>query len=172
MCFDPVTMGVLSFAVGAAQQVVQYQAQVQESKATQENALKAYANDQAQLSRRQMQEQDAASQKANTLNKEEAVKTSEVELSASSAGVSGVSVSNLVADVHRRASESRVNQFINTKAAIEQLQQEKKGAQNTAQGRINSAPRPSALGLIAGIAGSGLSAYSGYQKQLSYADNA
>lgn len=172
MCFDPATMAVLSFAVGAVQQVVQYQAQAEESKNTQKNALQAYSNDLTQLSRRQMQEQDAANQKALGLNREEAVKASEVELSAASAGVSGVSVDSLVADVHRQASFARVNQFDNTKAAVAQLQQEKKGAQNTAQGRINSAPMPSALGLIAGIAGTGLSAYGDYTKQLNYAEAA
>lgn len=170
MCFDPVTAAVLSFAVGAAQQVVAYQAQVQESKATEKNALQAYSNDQTQLSRRQMQEQDAAAQKAQSINIDEAGKASEVALSASSAGVSGVSVGNLLADVHRRASSARVNQFANTEATIAQLQQEKIGAKNTAQSRINSAPRPSALGLIAGITGSGLGAYGDYNKQLQYAE--
>lgn len=170
MCFDPVTMAVLTFATQAVTQVVQYAGAAQESKATDEAARAAYNSDQIQLTRRQIQEQDAASQKAQDITKDEAQKSSEVALSAGSAGVSGVSVENLVADVHRRASSARVNQFANTQAALNQLQMEKTGARNTAQSRINSAPMPSALGLIAGITGSGLSSYAGYQKQLQYAD--
>jgi hypothetical protein len=172
MCFDPVTMGILSFAVGAVQQVASFSAQQQEADAAEKAAHKAYENDTTQLTRRQLQENDAASQKALDISKDEAVKASEVELSASSANVSGVSVGNLLADVHRRASSARVNQFANTHSAVQQLQQEKVGARNTAIGRINASPRPSALGLIAGIAGAGLSAAGDYNKQLQYADAA
>jgi hypothetical protein len=77
-------------------------------------------------------------------------------------------VDNLVGDVTRQASQNRQNQFDNTKMAITQLQQEKKGSQATAQSRINSAPRPSALGLIAGIGGAALSGMNTYNQQMSY----
>jgi hypothetical protein len=53
--------------------------------------------------------------------------------------------------------------------AIDQLQLEKKQSQAQAQSRINSAPRPSALSLVAGIGGAALSGMSTYNQQMSYA---
>ncbi|RWP84732.1 MAG: hypothetical protein EOR11_19930 [Mesorhizobium sp.] len=160
----------MSFAVGAMQSVAQYQAAAEESKATREAALQAFSNDQNALSRRQIQEADASNQKVQQVNLDEARKVSEVRLSASSAGVSGISVGNLIGDVTRQASTNRQNQFDNTKMAINQLQLEKKSSQAQAQSRINSAPKPSALGLIAGIGGATLSGFNTYNKQMSYAD--
>lgn len=170
MCFDPVSMGLISFAVGAVQSVAQYQAQSEEAEATRKNALQAYANDQNAINHRQIQEAEASSQKVQQINLEEAKKVSEVRLSASSAGVSGISVGNLIGDVTRQASTNRQNQFENTKMAINQLQLEKKSSQTQAQGRINSAPRPSALGLIAGIGGAALSGMNTYNQQMSYSN--
>lgn len=170
MCFDPVTAGFLSFAVGAVQSIAQYNAQAEEAAATRKASLQAYANDQNAIAHRQIQEADAGSQKVQQVNLEEAKKVSEVRLSASSAGVTGISVGNLVGDVTRQASQNRQNQFDNTKMAINQLQLERKSSQSQAQSRINSAPRPSALGLIAGIGGAALSGMSTYNRQMSYAD--
>lgn len=164
MCFDPVTMGVLSFAVGAAQSVVQFAAANQEAKATEQNALQAFSNEQNQLSLRQMQEADATAQKQKQQNLEEAEKKAAVEVSAASAGVSGISVDNLIMDVSRQAARNRQTQFENTKMAVAQLQTEKKGSRSQAQSRINSAPRPSALSLVAGIGGAALDGYNSYSK--------
>lgn len=168
MCFDPVSMGLMTFAVGAVQSIAQYQAASEEAEATRKNALQAYVNDQNAINHRQIQEADASAQKVQQINLEEAKKVSEVRLSASSAGVSGISVDNLVADVTRQASQNRQNQFDNTRMAINQLQLEKKSSQMQAQSRINSAPRPSALSLIAGIGGAALSGMSTYNQQMSY----
>lgn len=164
MCFDPVTMGVLSFAVGAAQQIAQFSAANQEAKAVEENANAAFRNDQTQLSLRQMQEADALAQKQKTQNLEEAEKKASVEVSAASAGVAGISVDNLIMDVQRKAARNRQTQFENTKMALAQLQLEKKASRNQAQSRINSAPRPSALGLVAGLGGAALDGYNTYDK--------
>lgn len=168
MCFDPVSMGLMSFAVGAVQSIAQYQAASEEAEATRKNALQAYANDQNAINHRQIQEADAGSQKAAQINLEEAKKVSEVRLSASSAGVSGISLDNLVGDVTRQAATNRQNQFDNTRMAINQLQLEKKQSQAQAQSRINSAPKPSALSLIAGIGGAALNGMSTYNQQMNY----
>lgn len=170
MCFDPVTAGLLSFAVGAVQSIAQYNAQAEEAEATRKNALQAYANDQNAIAHRQIQEADAGAQKVQQINLDEAKKTSEVQLSASSAGVTGISVDNLVSDVTRQASQNRQNQFDNTKMAITQLQLERKQSQAQAQSRINSAPRPSALSLVAGIGGAALSGMNTYNRQMSYSE--
>ncbi|RWI46823.1 MAG: hypothetical protein EOQ93_29285 [Mesorhizobium sp.] len=170
MCFDPVTAGVLTFAVGAAQSVAQYAAADAEAKAARQSALQAYANDQNAIAHRQIQETEAGSQKVQQINLDEAKKVSEVKLSASSAGVSGISVDNLIGDVTRQASQNRQNQFENTRMALNQLQLERKQSQAQAQSRINSAPRPSALSLVAGIGGAALSGFNTYSQQMQYAE--
>lgn len=170
MCFDPVTMAIMTFATGAMKSIAEYNAQSEEAAATQKNALQAYSNDQVALAHRQIQEADAGSQKVQQIDLEEAKKVSEVKLSASSAGVTGISVGNLVGDVTRQASQNRQNQFDNTKMAINQLQLEKTQSQAQAQSRIDSAPKPSALSLIAGIGGSALSGMNTYSKPMSFAD--
>jgi hypothetical protein len=168
MCFDPVSLGIMTFAMGAVKSIAEYQAASEESAAVEKNALAAYANDQTAINHRQIQEADASSQKVQQINLEEAKKVSEVRLSAASAGVSGISVDNLVGDVTRQASQNRQNQFENTKMAIDQLQLEKKQSQTQAQSRINSAPRPSALSLVAGIGGAALNGMTTYNQQMAY----
>lgn len=157
MCFDPVTAGVLSFAVGAAQAVATFAAANQEAKATQENAATAFENEQRQSSLRQMQEADAANQKKAIGNIEEAQKVAEVNVSAAGSNVSGISVDNLVMDVRRQSARNRDTIGQNLKMTVAQIQQQKKASQAQAQSRINSAPRPSALSLVAGIGGAALS---------------
>ncbi|WP_269929943.1 virion core protein, T7 gp14 family [Aminobacter sp. HY435] len=166
MCFDPVTMGVMSAAIGVAQSVAQFAAQQQQAKAVEKNAIQAFENDQNQASLRQIQEADALAQKQKLQNLEEAEKVAEVEVSASTANVTGISVGNLVAGIRRRASTNRQTQFENTKMTVAQLQMEKKASRSNAQSRINSAPRPSALSLVAGIGGAMLDGYNTYDKMV------
>jgi hypothetical protein len=160
-------MGILTAVTAAASTVTSYVGQEQTAKATQDAAIKAYATEQHQLTLREMQEQDAASQKTSIQNIEDAQKSAEVAVSAASGGVGGVSVDNLIADVHRQAARNRNTIFENTQMTVAQLQQEKKGAQATAQSRINSAPRPSPLSLVAGLGGDALSGYNAYNKYVS-----
>lgn len=164
MCFDPMTMGLITAGIGVAQSVAQYSAQMQQAKAVEQNALQAFRNDQDQASLRQIQEADALAQKQKLQNLEEAEKVAEVEVSAAGANVSGISVGNLVAGIQRRAANNRQTQFENTKMTVAQLQLEKKGSRTNAQSRINSAPRPSALSLVAGIGGSLMDGYNTYDK--------
>lgn len=160
MCFDPLTL-----IIGALSSVAQFAGQMQQSKQNEKNALQAFRNDQTALTLRQLQEQEATAQKTQETNIEEAQKVSEVKLSAAGGGVAGISVANIVGDVKRRAERNRSTQIRNTQMTLAQLQQEKEGARATAQSRINSVPRPSALSLIAGIAGAGLDSYNTNQRR-------
>lgn len=166
MC-DPVTMAVATFALGATTEVLGYAAQNQEAKAVQSAAAAAYKQDQTQISLRQIQEADAEAHQVNQQNLEEAKVVSKVQASASDANVAGVSVDNIVADVRRQAARNRETIKANTRMTVMQLEQERKGSRSRNQGRINAAPRPNPLSLVAGIGGAALSGYNAYSKQMS-----
>lgn len=155
-----------TFLVGTIQSVVAYQAQKQESDAVRQASMQAYENDTTQLTRRQMQEADATSQKLQLSSIEEAQKAAAVEASAAESGVSGISLGNLLADVARTGANNRMTEKTNRDMMLAQLQQEKKGSQAQNQGRINSAPRPSPLSLIAGIGGAAVDASNQAQKAM------
>lgn len=161
MC-DPVTLGLVSFATGAAQSVASYVAQNQESKATQAAAEQSWRDQQTQITQRHMQEEDALKQKKTQQNIEEARARAEVEVSGAASGVEGISLDNLMSDVSRRAATNRQTEETNTAMVLSQLRQQRKSVTSEAVGRINSAPRASPLQLIAGIGSAGVSGYNNY----------
>lgn len=166
MC-GPLAIGLLTFGVSAIGQVAQFQAQKDEAATARHNALVQTNNENIALSRRQMQEADALTQKKLDLNIDEAQRGAEVSVSAASGGVAGISVDNLLQEVGRRAQRNRDVASENTRMQIAHLQDQKKSSADLAQGRIDASPDPSPIGLVAGIAGSALSSYSSYQKAIS-----
>lgn len=156
-------LGLISFGVGAVQSIAQYSAQKQEAKQNQENAESAWAQQQNQLTKRAMQEEDALRQKQQTMNIEEAQAKASTVASAAGAGVAGLSLDNIVADVGRRASFNRQAEEENTRNTLAQIRMERKGVNSQAQSRINSVPKPSALSLVAGIGGAAIKGYSSYK---------
>lgn len=163
MC-DPVTLGLLSAGIGAAGTVSTYMGQQQQAKATKAAAEDAFKNDQAQLTRRELQEEEALAQKQQSNNLEEAEVLATAQVGAIESGTGGISLDNLLTDVSRRAARNRVTENTNTKNTIAQIQMEKKGSASNAQSRVNSAPRPSALSLVAGLGGNMLGGYNTYNK--------
>lgn len=156
-------LGLLTFGVGAVQAVSQYSAQKSEEKANRQNAQEAWKNQQHQLTKRAMQEEDALNQKKQAQNIEEAQVKADTVASAAGAGVAGLSLDNLVADVGRRASLNRQAEEENTRNTLAQIRMERKGVNAQAQGRINSVPKPSALSLVAGIGSAALKGYNSYK---------
>ncbi len=148
-----------AFAVSALSSVVSFMAATEESKAVEKSATEAYKQDQKVASLRQIQEQDATAQKLHLANIDEAEKRATVEVSGAEAGVAGISVNNLLADVTRKAATNRQTERENLRMTTRQLQLDKEGSRARNQGRINSAPRPNPLGLVAGIAGAGIKAF-------------
>lgn len=148
-----------TFAIGALQAVVSFAAASAEASATEDSARAAYQVDQQQINLRQMQEQDATAQKLHLQNIEEAEVRADAELSGAEAGVGGISIGNLTADITRRAARNRQTERTNLNQTVQQLQMDKKQSQARNQSRINASPKPSPLSLVAGIAGAGLDAY-------------
>lgn len=157
-------MGVLSFAVGAAQAIAQYSAQQQAYDDNKAAVEASYRDQQTQLTQREMQEQDALKQKLQQQNIQEAQASAETQVNGAASGFTGISLDNLMADVSRRASMNRETERTNTDMIISQLETEKTAAQSTAQGRIASVQPPSALSLVAGIGSAAVNGYSSYTK--------
>lgn len=164
MC-APIAIGILSFALSAAGSIAQYAGQMAVAKRTEENAAKAYENDSRQLTIRQIQEQDAAGQKLQQMNLDEAERKGEVEVQAAEGGVAGLSLDGILRDVGARAARNRETERTNLRNVVTQLQYEKKGSQAQNQGRINNAPRPSPFSLVAGIGSAALDTYGSFKKK-------
>ncbi|MGR9131733.1 virion core protein, T7 gp14 family [Rhizobium leguminosarum] len=162
MCEPSLLVGALSFAVSGVKAVAEYQAQNQEAKANEKASVQTWKDQQTQISQREMQEQDALRQKQTQQNIEEAQAKAEVAVSGAAAGVSGISLDNLLQDVGRRAETNRQVEQTNTDMVFSQLRLQRKGINSEAQSRINSVPRASPLTLIAGLGSAGVSGYNSY----------
>lgn len=163
MC-EPVTLGLLSFGMGAAQTVVGYLGQQETAKQQREAAIASDVEAQNQLTLRQVQESQALAQKKQDQNVEEAIALSEVEASATARGVGGLSVSNLLTDVKRRAAYNRRTAQDNHDMTIQQMAAEKKGSSSVATQRVKAAQGPSPLQLVAGLGGDALGGLNAYNK--------
>jgi hypothetical protein len=157
-----------TFAMGAAQAGLGYAAQQQDYKSQKAawkqnyvNSLAAGRDDQEALTAREMQENDAFSQKQHLSMIEEAQAEGSAIVSAQANGTSGQGVELLIRDIQGEANYNRSINEQNWKNTAEQLTREKKGAVNTMKSRINSvaAPRkPGVAGLILGVASAGVKA--------------
>lgn len=168
MC--PPVIAAVTLAMGVAQAVVGHQAAQAdyEAKSAQwrqnyTNALAAGRDEGRQLTLRQLQEQDAFVQKRHLSMVEQAQKGAEIRVQQASAGVAGVSVDSLIAEVDRQAGLNQATLETNWRNTAQQLQTEKDASVNRTQSRINSVSRPtspSGASLFVGILGAGVKAAS------------
>lgn len=161
--------GLLSFAIGAAQEVMGYQAEVasanEQNRQYRENAMRANQNardEQFQTQQRMLQEQEksAVEKMDNVREAREAKATAAV--AAGEAGVSGLSVDALLAEFDGRAASANDRVDQNTEWTMSQLNNEMKGIRAKAEDRINSvqrAARPTFFNTGLKIAGAGLDSY-------------
>lgn len=151
-------------ALQGIQAIASFQGQKQQASAVRQAAIADYERKSTEINRRQMQEDDAAAQKDGLQSLEEAQRGADAEVSAAAGGVAGVSLDNILSDVSRTGARNRETIRQNSDATAQQLQLEKKGAKAEAQSRINSAPAPSTLSLVAGLGSAALSGYNSYKK--------
>lgn len=157
------------FALGAAQAVVSYSAQMADYssqsaawKANYVNSLAAGRDEDAALTQRELQEEEAFRNKAHLSLLEEAEAKSEGEVMAAGAGVGGISVDAMLREIGSQAAYNRVTEETNWRNTAAQLQLEKKASVTRTQSRINSVARPSKPGigsLALGIAGAGVKSF-------------
>jgi hypothetical protein len=172
MC-PPIVLAGLSLAVGTLGAVTSYRAnqqqaalQTQQSEQNAENSVDALRQEYSQLQLRQLQEGDKAVAESHRMRIEEAQAKSRARLSAAEAGVTGISVDSLVADIGAQADLEEEARRYNYNATIEQLHQEQLSAKARAEGRILSVPRgvkPSPMTLVAGIGGAAVDAFRLYR---------
>jgi hypothetical protein len=147
---------VASFAAAQAD----YNAKAEQWKQNYLNALASARDDQNQLTIRQVQEEQATSQKLHTSLVEEAKNKAEVVAGADY--VSGLSIDALVQDQGMAAGTNRAGIEQNLKMKVAQLQKEKDATNTTALNRINSVARPvspSGFSLAVGVLGAGVKAF-------------
>ncbi len=173
MC-EPTLIAGLSFAIGAAQSVMQYQAASAQAaqqnalyEVNKQNSLNAFTDNQKQLTTRQIQEEESAgAEKFNqSLETKKALATEQV--AAGEAGISGLSLEHLMRDIQGRSDRYNDRVDENRDWAVTQLQMEKKGQGYQTLDRINSvqkAVKPSYASVGLRILGSGVDAMTSYKK--------
>lgn len=159
-------MGVLQAGVSMAAASEEASAREEQWKQNQINAWAAARDEQRQLTTRQIQEQNATTQKIQTSQTEEAIRTAEAEVSAADAGLSGLSLDSITREIGSRAAQNRTNAFENYRMTAEQLQAQKDATVTQAKSRIDSIPTPTntaaASGLV-GLASAGVKLYGAVQ---------
>lgn len=143
-----------SLAQGQAAQA-DYAARSEQWRQNVVNSWAAARDEQKQLLQRELQEQEVNAQKQHLSLVEEAEKKATAQVSAASAGVSGLSVSNLVADIGRKAATNRNIAQRNWEMTAQQLRDEQEATITRAENRINSVSRPTSPSGLATAAGVG-----------------
>jgi hypothetical protein len=173
MC-GPLAMAATSLAIGATQTVTSYMGEQQAAAAqnamVRQNQQAANANlvrEYADVQTRQIQEEDAAATQKQDLSREARAARATTMAAAGEAGVSGLSVDALVADVYGKEATAKDRISQNTGFTTENLTREMDGLKAKAQDRINSIPwatGPSPFASALKIGGTALKSYDYYQE--------
>lgn len=166
----PLALGVAQTGMeflGAQQQAKQHNAMVRENqRAANANLVQEYAD----IQTRQIQEEDAAAVQKQDVAREARAARATTMAAAGEAGVSGLSIDALVADVYGKEATAKDRISQNSGFTTQNLTAELKGVKAKAQDRINSMPwatGPSPFAAALKIGGIGLDSYSRYKKSLS-----
>jgi hypothetical protein len=143
-----------------------------------ELAVSSANNQYRQDQTRQLQEQEAASQKLGQSRVEGMEAQSKALTAAGEAGVSGLSVKALLNDFMGQEAKYRESVKTNAGFQVDQLQEEMQGIRASAEGRINSVSRyvkepvatPNYFGGAMRVGGSALDAYTRYNAGLNKSD--
>lgn len=161
-------LGAVVGIVGAVAQFQAQQADYQAKKAVWEqnvvNAEASARDEHRQLTNRFLQEQEKTTQHKHVAMLEGAKKAATAENNAASAGVSGISVDNILADINGKTLLNMTYADRNYQFVAADLTEQLKATDTKMKGRIESIPvpqEPSPLGLIAGIAGAGVKGLGG-----------
>ncbi|WP_313196208.1 hypothetical protein [Shinella zoogloeoides] len=175
MC-DPITIAVASFGIGAVQTVVGYMgeqsAAKQQNEMVRENQRNANLNaarEYTDVQTRQIQEEDAAAVQKQDVAREARAARATTMAAAGEAGVSGLSVDALLADVYGKEATAKDRISQNTGFTTQNLTRELDGVKAKAQDRINSMPwasGPSPFAAALKIGGLGLNSYSNFKKSV------
>ena len=140
----------------------EYAARAEQWQQNRRNSLAAGRDEQKQLTIRMVQEQDAFAQKRHLNTIEQAEASASAEASGAAAGVSGLSLDNILAGIGREAGQKQVADKTNYENTALQLSEELRSTNTKIENRINSVQKPtkpSALGYVLQGIGGGLKAF-------------
>jgi|UPI0005643216 hypothetical protein len=164
MCFE-VAMAAVSVAQSAVSFAAagdEYNQRAQQWQDNRRNALAAGRDEQKALSIRMVQEQDAFAQKRHMDAIEEAEASASAEASGAAAGVSGLSLDNILTGIGREAGQKALADKTNYENTVLQLSEEQKSTDTNIKNRINSVQvptKPNPLGYVLQGIGGGLAAF-------------
>lgn len=153
-----VMQSVVSFA--AAQE--DYNNRAEQWKQNYVNSLASGRDEQRQLQVRMVQEQEAHAQKQQLTAIEGAEVSAEAEVSAATAGVSGISLNNILTGIGRKIGMKQVADSTNHRNTVLQIGEQLKATKTNIENRINSVQKPTApnpLGYALQGAGGALKAF-------------
>ncbi|QTK79789.1 hypothetical protein AT6N2_C2140 [Agrobacterium tumefaciens] len=167
-------LALVATALGAAQTAIGYagekQAAAAQNAMVRENQRAANANlvrEYADVQTRQIQEEDAAAVQKQDISREARAARATTMAAAGEAGVSGLSVDALLADVYGKEATAKDRISQNSGFTTANLTREMDGLRAKAQDRINSMPwatGPSPFAAALKIGGVGLDSYNRYGK--------
>lgn len=144
MCVLEAVIAVASSAVSFMGAQADYKAREAQWEQNKENALVAATEEQKQTQLRMIQEGEAKTQKDQLTHIEQAEAVASAESSAASAGVSGISLGNIIGGINAKVRMKREADETNHQNTIAQLGMELKASNTRAENRINSVARPTA----------------------------
>lgn len=137
-----VAVSLAQAAVSFAAADEDYQNKAQQWRQNYTNSLAAGRDDQRQLGLRMIQEQEATSQKTTANRVEGAEVSSEAEVSIGGAGLSGISLGNIMVGINRKIAAKQAADRTNHENTIAQLKAQNDATVNQIESRINSVQRP------------------------------
>lgn len=171
MC-DP--MALIGTALSVAQTAFEFSAAQEQAdqqnemvRVNQRNANNALVKEYQATQTRQIQEEDAAAVQKQDVAREARAARATTMAAAGEAGVSGLSVDALLADIYGKEATTKDRVTQNTGFTVQNLTSEMDGFKAKAQDRINSMPwanQPSPFAAALKIGGAGLNGYSQYQR--------
>lgn len=168
MCM-PIIGAILSIGVAAAQASAEQKAKTADYNAKvlawQQNIINSQAaarDEQRQIITKQMQTQAQTSQKVHVSYIDQAQKQATAEVQAGAAGVSGLSLDNILDDIAQKSELNRTYAMTNYQYAVTQTQEDLHASDTKLTSRINQVPVPiqpidtsgiTVLGSVAGAVG-------------------
>lgn len=164
MCIAaPLALALGSFAMSAVSAVAQYQQGRQDAKAADAANLANYNQAMVTANEQQRQVNMKAADDMNTRARQALIDRGRLRAAAGESGVMGNSIDRIANEQYYVYGSDIAAIETNRANAINQTQLEKQGIRASTQGRINTTPRPSALGAGLQIAGAAFGAYGNYR---------
>ncbi|HHK0424574.1 TPA: hypothetical protein ACQQIU_002746 [Pseudomonas aeruginosa] len=169
MC-EPVSIamavvGALSAVAGHQQAEVATKVQTKQHEQNQRNAQAALRDSYIAIQNRQQQEAESAAQQVEERRRESVRQMSSAYAAAGEAGVSGLSVQSILADIGATAARDISTIEQNRDWSLDQLNSEMSGARNQAMSQMNATTagvRPSGWATALQIGSSAVGAYASY----------